>query len=224
MSTAKSFASSEEYEREIRSVLPGYDALRQVAEDAVVTAAPYRVLVMGCGPGGELTRLAARLPHASFDAYDTSAAMVASARQQTRHDARFSVHHGPVPAHDSPPFDVATALLVMHFLPDDGARADAWRALASAVKPGCLLVTSEIEPVSDDQLDLWLAHARRHGLSPARCAVLAQRLTQGFACLPAERTARLARAAGFTAQAHLARVFSTSVRVWRRAPDKASRP
>lgn len=83
-----------------------------------------RVLVLGAGGGLELRAMARLNPGWSFDGVDPSPQMLDQARAVTHDFAdRITLHEGYIEEAPDGPFDGATCLLTLHFLPrEDRAR------------------------------------------------------------------------------------------------------
>lgn len=77
-----------------------------------------RVLVLGAGGGLELSTMADLAPGWRFDGVDPSAGMIDQARMTIGENvSRVAFHEGYIETAPEGPFDGATALLVLHFLP-----------------------------------------------------------------------------------------------------------
>jgi tRNA (cmo5U34)-methyltransferase len=131
------------YDAKIRKLIPGYELLHALSLELLDEALPAHaaVLVAGSGTGTELAALHARRPDWQLTGVEPSADMMALAAARlaascaqghvTLVNAALAAEVLPQAA-----FDAATALLVMHFLPDDGQKARFLAALAHAVRPG----------------------------------------------------------------------------------------
>lgn len=105
------------------------------------------MLVAGCGTGMEIVGLGQNRPRWQFTGVDPSADMVAIARRRVAEremEHRVELHVGltnELP--DSPPYDAATAILVMHFLPDDGSKLELLKDIAARLEPGAPFVLAD---------------------------------------------------------------------------------
>lgn len=117
--------TSVRYDGFVKKLIPDYERLHElvVAQLGLALDDGARVLVVGAGTGAEILTLADFDDSWTFTAVEPSAAMVDVAR--TRIDEagltdRVTFHVGTLDTlEDSGPFDAATAILVMHFMPPD---------------------------------------------------------------------------------------------------------
>jgi tRNA (cmo5U34)-methyltransferase len=106
------------YVDEIRSALPGYDELQDEAVEAIPFE-PRRVLELGIGTGETTRRLLARFPDAQVTAVDSSAEMVARARELGV-EAQVARIEDAVP---EDPWDLVIGVLSVHHLTAEQKRA-----------------------------------------------------------------------------------------------------
>ncbi|OAN47998.1 SAM-dependent methyltransferase [Paramagnetospirillum marisnigri] len=159
---------AEAYDRRVREAIPGYDALHVLSCQIVaeVTGGHGRALVVGAGTGVECVALAESCPGLAVVGVDPSKEMLRHAeakvaeRRLTRRVRLYPSKVGALPKFE--PFDAATALLVMHFLKDDGAKAALLEEISSHLKPGAPLVLADLFGRWDDawqqQLRAWWRH------------------------------------------------------------------
>jgi tRNA (cmo5U34)-methyltransferase len=158
-------AGAGDYERRIRTLVPGYDTLHELSAAVLRAQLPHaaRVLCIGAGTGEEIARLASAGPHWHLTGVDPSADMLAQARarlQQAGVLDRVELvagHAETLPA--SSPYDAGTLILVLHFLKDDAARAALLGAIAARLKPGAPLLLASLyrEGNAAAVLDAWKA-------------------------------------------------------------------
>lgn len=155
--------------RAAQRIVPGIDALYVIMRaifDATL-ADSARVLIVGAGGGRELETLSASTRGYRFTAVDPSVAMLDLAREYGPIE-RTEFVAGTVDAvAPTERFDAATSLLVMHFLADDGAKAD---YLASIRKRLCMGAPFLIADVSYESQDF----------ERLRAAFLTYGVEQGF--------------------------------------------
>ncbi|BAE52890.1 class I SAM-dependent methyltransferase [Paramagnetospirillum magneticum] len=156
------------YDKRVREAIPGYDALHVLSCQIVAetTSGSGRALVIGAGTGVECVALAESCPNLSVVGVDPSKDMLDHAEAKVKeHNLTARVRLYPSKVGDLPkfePFDAATLLLVMHFLPDDGAKKSLLEEIAAHLKPGAPLVLADLFGTWDDawqqQLRAWWRH------------------------------------------------------------------
>jgi tRNA (cmo5U34)-methyltransferase len=114
------------------------------------------ILVAGCGTGMEMLALLQASAGWRFTGVDPSPEMIALARQKlpVNHQERYQLLEGTVDSlPKTPAFDAATLILVMHFLPDDGAKLRLLQSIANRLRPGSPLVLVDMfrEPETFDR-------------------------------------------------------------------------
>lgn len=198
------------YDDTIRRVIPGYDTLHDltglILREEIGPAA--RVLVVGAGTGAELERLGSANPGWTFTACDPAKGMLEVAADRVRRAAledRVTLHATTVDALDAtPPYDAATCLLVMHFIPDDGAKLAVLQDIAARLKPGAPLVFADMyaDPASPRYGRLTAAWAQwqlRQGIDPVEVEKGLRHVERDIHFVPESRLSELLDAAGFTA-------------------------
>ncbi len=108
----------ETYLEMIRSEVPRYEELQEVAIDAIPFA-PERVLELGIGTGETTRHLLARHPGARVTGLDSSPEMVFRARELGVEEVRLARMEDPLP---DGPWDLVVSVLSIHHLTDDGKR------------------------------------------------------------------------------------------------------
>jgi tRNA (cmo5U34)-methyltransferase len=168
-----------------------------------------RVLVVGAGGGLEMKALAEAQPGWTFGGVDPSGEMLELARQTlgplaTR--ARF--HHGYVDGADEGPFDAATCLLTLHFLPPE-VRRQTLREIRRRLRPGAPFVAAHFSfpqgntSASDtSERALWLARnaafAISSGVDPAQAKSGATTINERLHILTPDEDEALLTEVGFT--------------------------
>src|SRR5689334_22891485 len=130
------------YDHRIEQMIPGYTLMHKLTEVYLSGELPEqaRVLMVGAGTGAEVVECGSKHPGWMITAVDPSSEMIKLGRQKA--DAAglsdrvqwqdTSLKKLPY----SEPFDAATLLLVIHFLPDDGGKAAILEHIAERLKPG----------------------------------------------------------------------------------------
>lgn len=193
------------YAERTARIVPGVRALHTMAGVLLAERAPAdaRILVLGAGGGLELRAFADLHPGWHFDGVDPSAPMLDLARTTLGPLAsRARLHEGDVDSAPIGPFDGATCLLTLHFLPPV-ERLRTLKQMLVRLKPGAALVVAH-HSVPDDEpaRGRWLA---RHAAFSAASGVPAAQADGGIAALrerlpmlsPAQDV-DLLREAGFT--------------------------
>lgn len=201
---------AESYDADIRFAIPGYETLHEVAA-AILTvelngqAAPH-VLCAGAGTGEEVMRLATQHAGWRITGVDPSPQMLAVAQRKVATaslSSRVTLLPGSVA--DLPgdaEFDAATLLLVLHFLPDDGAKLDLLRAVAARLRPGAPLVLADqhgdLARTADGRLyQAWHARQIANGMPPESADAMFAGLPQVIHFIPENRLHALLTETGF---------------------------
>ena len=146
--------------------MPGYEALHRMVAAELGEHLPQQaaLLVLGAGTGMEIGTLRAIFQQWRFTGVEPSADMVKIARERLREvglAGRAELVEGYLEA--LPPsvrFDGATVILVMHFLPDDGAKAQLLQEVAKRLRPGARMILVDqhgIRPSAgfDSTIEVW---------------------------------------------------------------------
>lgn len=181
-------------------MVPGFHALQRMASVLLAERAggDANILVLGAGGGLELKVFSEEQPGWRFCGVDPSAQMLDLARQTLGPLAsRVTFHEGTPEG----PFDGATCLLTLHFLPEEERRrtvAEVYRRL----KPGAPFVVAHHSfPQEEPEKTLWLSRFAAFGPDPGlsfasredMIAAIGERLP----ALSPEKDEEILRAAGF---------------------------
>ncbi|MET0754551.1 MAG: class I SAM-dependent methyltransferase [Pseudoxanthomonas sp.] len=185
--------------------VPGFHAMQQMASLLLAETVPQdgHVLVLGAGGGLELKVFADAHAGWRFTGVDPSAEMLALATTTLGPLApRVDLVEGYIDAAPAGPFDAATCLLTLHFLPAE-ERLHTLKELARRLKPGApLIVAHHSFPLAEGGKQRWLeryaAFAVAAGGIPAAdarnaVATIGSRLP----LLPPEQDVALLQEAGF---------------------------
>lgn len=198
----------ERYEALARRVIPGYATLFPMVGALIDPDLPpgARVLVVGAGTGIELVTFKRIRPDLRLHGVDPSGQMLELARRRVA-DAGLAdgitCQHGytsDVPS--APRFDAATLINVLHFVPDDGSKAELLSDIAARLEPGGVLVVFDLhgDPGSEEHeryMPAWRRFWEIRGMTEAERFEFEERICQGIHFAPPERVVELARAAGF---------------------------
>lgn len=116
------------YDERIREIIPGYEAMHEIAQYLLEenTKDKATILVAGVGTGHEAIAYAKSRPDWNIVGFDPSAKMLAAAREKIESlniQDNIEFIHGSI--EDVSPeilLDGATSILVMQFLPDNGTK------------------------------------------------------------------------------------------------------
>lgn len=168
---------AEEYARQSRIALAGYDACHELSacmvSASLADVRQARILVVGAGgTAGEIIALAGLEPDWSFVAVDPSVPMLEAAQENIANAglvARVTCIAGDLScvAGDAV-FDAAIMIGVLHHLPGDAAKRDIMRQLAAHLKDGAPLVVAGNYRAYQSQPLFMAAWARRWKMSGAQ--------------------------------------------------------
>lgn len=148
------------YAERTARIVPGLCDLHRMAGVLLAERAPAdaRILVLGAGGGLELKALAEMQPGWQFDGVDPSAEMLELARTILGPMAsHVRLHEGYIDSAPKGPFDGATCLLTLHFLPP-AERLKTLQQMHLRLKPGAPLVVAHHSfPGEDPGRDRWLS-------------------------------------------------------------------
>jgi tRNA (cmo5U34)-methyltransferase len=199
---------AERYDRDAEVAIPGYRTLHELATALLRGSLPIeaRVLVAGAGTGMELAVLGSAAPGWRLTGVDPSAAMLDRARRRIAGaglERRVELHHGYVSSLPAGPgYDAATLLLVLHFLPDDGAKLALLRSLADRLEPGAPLVLADLHgepgtPAFEGLFRAWGESMRAAGAPDDEVAKGLQAALDSVHFVGESRMAALLAEAGF---------------------------
>jgi len=160
MSAFSDPAAVSTYARNAARMVPGLHDLPKMAGVLLSERAPSdaRILVLGAGGGLELKAFAGMQPGWHFDGVDPSAEMLGLARTTLGPLASaVQWHEGYIDTAPPGPFDGATSLLTLHFLPR-AERLDTLKQMHARLKTGAPLVVVHHSFSGDSrEQDKWLA-------------------------------------------------------------------
>jgi tRNA (cmo5U34)-methyltransferase len=140
-------------------MVPAYRDIHRMAAVLIDEHAPpdASILVLGAGGGLETKFFADAHPGWTFAAVDPSAAMLDLAAQNLgSHVSQVRMHRGYIDDAPPGPFDAATSLLTLHFLPYEQRRHTAAQ-VRRRLAPGAPFVVAHLSfPLSDDEREVWL--------------------------------------------------------------------
>ena len=186
----------------VQAAVPWLPAVHDLVDELLAETVPGdgRLLVVGAGGGLELAHLAAHHDGWRFEGVDPSPPMLALARETLGPLAeRATLVEGYVEDASAGPFDGATCLLVLHFLPEE-QRLAALREIHRRLRPGAPLLTFHHSPPAE-AARMWFTRFSRVAAGPdddeAQVAARADALSTKLPVLSPEEDEALLRAAGF---------------------------
>jgi len=185
-------------------MVPGLRDLPKMAGALLAERAPLdaRILVLGAGGGLELKAFAEMQPHWHFDGVDPSVEMLRLARTTLGPLAsRVCLHEGYIDTAPVGPFDGATCLLTLHFLPR-AERLETLKQMHARLKDGApLVVVHHSFPNEGPEQDKWLkrnaAFAMASGMPVAQAEGSIPALKERLPVLTPQQDADLLNEAGF---------------------------
>lgn len=159
-----------------------------------------RLLVLGAGGGLELKLFAEAHPDWSFVGVDPSAEMLDLAKEMVGAQAsRMQFHQGYIDSAPDGPFDGATCLLTLHFVPRD-KRVATLKELRKRLKPGAPLVVAH-HSIPRKEKELWLsryaAFAVLNGVPAEQAENATRAISQKLPVMSPEQDEAALRDAGF---------------------------
>lgn len=188
--------------------VPAYQYMQRMAGQLLHEGigATGEVLVLGAGGGLELEAFATRSPGWNFMGVDPAGEMLKAARERVASvgaSNRVQWHQGYI--FDAPrgPFDAATCLLTLHFVPDDGEKERTLAEIRQRLKPGSpfVLVDCCIDLAAPDaarELARYRNFALESGAEPEQVDSTCVRLTTVLKMVSASREEELLAAAGYS--------------------------
>lgn len=198
----------ERYEVLARQVIPGYRTLFPMFTALIEPELPRggRVLVVGAGTGIEIVHLKRARPDLRVHGVDPSEHMLELAERRVAEagvgdGVTLQLGYAADVSIDSP-FDAATLINVLHFVPDDGGKAALLADIARRLRPGGVFVFYDLHGGdTPEEHERYLAAWRRYWqireMSPEEMSDFDDRIREGIHFAPASRSIELALAAGF---------------------------
>ena len=197
-------AAVSSYAERTARIVPGLRDLHRMAGVLLAERAPAdaRILVLGAGGGLELKAFAQIQPGWQFDGIDPSAEMLDLARTTLGPLApRARLHEGYIDSAPTGPFDGATCLLTLHFLPP-AERLQTLNQIHMRLKSGAPLVVAHHSfPSENPARDRWLARnaafAAASGVPAAQAEGSMAAIKERLPVLSPRQDVDLLREAGF---------------------------
>jgi tRNA (cmo5U34)-methyltransferase len=188
--------------------VPGYQVMQRMAAQLLRERAGdgANILVLGAGGGLETAAFASLEPSWRFVGVDPAKEMLDAAKNllaETGAADRVVWVRGKIDDAPEGPFDGATCLLALHFVPDDGSKLATLKALRARLKPGAVFVLVDLCMELESQkrerhLDRYRRFALNSGADADDVAATCARLTDVLHQVSPERDEALLQEAGFS--------------------------
>ncbi|SDT92534.1 class I SAM-dependent methyltransferase [Pseudomonas yamanorum] len=186
-------------------LVPGFESLQRMATLLLRETVPAtgKVLVLGAGGGLELKKFADSQPEWQFVGVDPSAEMLKLAEATLGPlMARVQLHEGYIDTAPEGPFDAATSLLTLHFIPAK-ERLQTLKELWRRLSPGAPLIAAHhsFPQSSPEEKARWLkryaAYAVDSGVPPEDAQRAIAAISSHLPVLSPNNDEALLREAGF---------------------------
>jgi len=157
-----------EYDARIRTFIPGYEEMLDVAA-AAVPGTTRTIVDLGIGTGALARRCVRRVPRARVIGIDTDADILATAARRLRGRARFvtaSFLRAPIPR-----CDTIVSSFALHHIRTRAAKHALYKRLHTSLRPAGSFIIVDCHPsrrasIARAQHDAWEAHLRRSYSAP----------------------------------------------------------
>jgi tRNA (cmo5U34)-methyltransferase len=186
-------------------LVPGFESLQRMTTLLLRETVPAtgKVLVLGAGGGLELKKFADSQPEWQFVGVDPSAEMLKLAEATLGPlMARVQLHEGYIDTAPEGPFDAATSLLTLHFIPAE-ERLQTLKELWRRLLPGAPLIAAHhsFPQSSPEEKTRWLkryaAYAVDSGVPPEDAQRAIAAISSHLPVLSPQDDEALLREAGF---------------------------
>jgi tRNA (cmo5U34)-methyltransferase len=158
-----------EYDRVIRTFIPGYPELLQRVADTVrlVKRRRPRIVDLGIGTGALAARCLAGIPGCTVYGIDADPLILEAARRRlARYESRVRLARGNFARATLPPCDAMVATLALHHIRSLGVKQRFYRRCRRALSRGGVLVSGDAFVADDPSLAAralapWREHMRR---------------------------------------------------------------
>ncbi len=187
-----------QYDARIRTFIPDYDEMLDVAA-TLVSPAARRIVDLGTGTGALAAKCLDRARRARLVGIDVDAEMAAVAA--ARLGARAAFMTGDFARVAVPPCDTIVSSFALHHVRTRPAKARVYRRLRRALRRGGQVIVVDCQPaanrrIAGDQRDAWRAHLRR-SYSPAAADRFLRAWAKEDVYVPLDAELSLMRGAGF---------------------------
>jgi tRNA (cmo5U34)-methyltransferase len=193
-----------DYDRFIRTVIPGYDAMQAVQLKLLARSLPADgiVLDLGGGTGALAAAIAGKFPRVQVEIWDTDPAMLEVARERC---AKFGGRVKLVErsfAEKLTPCDAVVACIALHHVKDLSAKCEIYGHIHQALRKGGLFANadtamSRIPWLREDTFQAWADFMRTQGITQTQARSYFDEWGKQDYYPPLSVELELARMAGF---------------------------
>ena len=187
-----------EYDSRIRTFIPHYEEMLDVAAGAVPASA-RTIVDLGIGTGALSARCLNTARRARTVGIDLDPAILALAGRRLR--SRASLVTGSFLRAPIPPCDAVVASFALHHVRTRPAKTSLYRRIRAALRRGGLFLSVDCQPAIDRtarraQFDEWLTHLRRAYTATEAKSILAS-WSHEDVYVPLDAELQMLRSAGF---------------------------
>ena len=197
------------YDERIREIIPGYEAMHEIAKHLLQEHIPEaaHVLVAGSGTCHESISYALSNPKWNIVGFDPSSDMHAVAREKLKPlhlESRVRLIHGSIEdVNTDLLFDCAVSILVMQFLPDDGSKQHYLNEISRRLRQGAQIILIDLEGAKYSSefnmlLSAWKSHQYANRKDAKQVDRDFQHVDENPQFAPEERIRELLHRAGFS--------------------------
>ena len=197
-----------EYDEMAQMSIPGYEALHTMALSFLRSKLPEKanLLIVGAGSGMELVTFGKANSHWELLGVDPSSNMLGLAQQKidkndlTEQIKLFQGYTHELP--ETPLYDAATCILVMHFLPDDGSKLALLQSISQRLKSSATLILVDLfgekGTANFEQFtQVWKLYSEEMGMSAQMIEKREKARQEGIYPIPEPRVLELLEQADF---------------------------
>lgn len=134
-----------DYDRFVEAWIPNYNNFLDDLPKLLSGSARKDLLVVGCGTGNEMERFAKASEHWTITGIDPSPEMIGQAKEKLQNYDNITLIEGLISDLDiDKQYSVATLLLVLHFLDDNGNKLNLLKDIADRLVSGATFVMLDI--------------------------------------------------------------------------------
>lgn len=197
-----------EYDEMARMSIPGYEALHTMVLSFLHSKLPQKakLLIVGAGSGMELVTFGKANLQWELLGVDPSSNMLTIAQQkieQQNLSNRVKLFQGYThELSETPLYDAATCILVMHFLPDDGSKLELLQSISQRLKPSATLILVDLfgekgTETFEQLAQVWKLYSKEMGMSVQMIEKREKAKQEGIYPIPEPRVLELLEQADF---------------------------